>query len=440
MPYRIIGLFLVLGSMSLVVHTRLLNEADYISPTLVLGFLLISAYCVGYILSHWGLPKITGNLLAGLAFGPYFLKYFTQQTVVDLNFLNSLALAFIAFCAGGEFKIDKIRLQLKSILLLISGVTTIVFLGVSLIVLSISEMIPFMANYDISIRIAISALFGVIAVARSPSSTIAIISETKAKGDYTSMVLSVTIVTDVVIIILFGIVISFCQVLITGGGNIDLTFFLDLITEIGIALVIGFLLGKSIVFLIQKVKMEFPVVITAVGFLVIKFSHLLGNYLHEVYNIGIHLEPLLICMAAGFTIQNFSKYGKEFLSKMDRVSLPIYVAFFAITGASINIDILKSGWVLGLVIVLSRTIMIFIGSYVSGRVSGDPPRIYRYTWLGFITQAGVSLGLLTEIVRRFPEIGIPIQSILIAAITLNQIIGPIAFKFALNRVGETNVR
>lgn len=438
MAYRLIGLFLVLGCMSLVVHTRLFNEAEYVSPTLVLGFLLIAAYCVGYLLSQWGLPKITGNLLAGLVLGPYFLKYFNQQTVVDLNFLNSLALAFIAFCAGGEFKLDKIRLQLKSILVLISGVTTVVFLGVGLTVLAISEMIPFMADYDISIRIAISALFSVIAVARSPSSTIAIISETKAKGDYTSMVLSVTIVTDVVIIILFGVVISYCQVLITGAGKIDPAFFLDLLAEIAVALIIGFLLGKSIVFLIQKVKMEFPVVITGVGFIVIKFSHLLGDYLHEVHNIGVQLEPLLICMAAGFTIQNFSKYGKEFLSKMDGVSLPIYVTFFAITGASINIDILKSGWFLGLIIVTSRTIMIFIGSYISGRISGDSPRIYKYTWMGFITQAGVSLGLLTEIVRRFPEIGIPIQSILIAAITLNQIIGPIVFKFALNKVGETN--
>ncbi|MBT7889536.1 MAG: hypothetical protein HN580_10980, partial [Deltaproteobacteria bacterium] len=78
------------------------------------------------------------------------------------------------------------------------------------------------------------------------------------------------------------------------------------------------------------------------------------------------------------------------------------------------------------------------GSYASGRLSGDRPLNYQNTWLAFITQAGVSLGLLTEVVRRFPEIGIPIQTILIAAITLNQLIGPIAFKFALNKVGETN--
>lgn len=438
MSHRLVSLFFVLGSMSLIVHTGLFNEGKIVSSTLVLGFLLIAAYCIGYVLSQWGLPRITGNLLAGLFLGPYFLEYFDNSAVTDLSFLNSLALAFIAFCAGGEFKIESIRHHLKSIIFLISGVTIVVFFGVSLTVLMMSDMIPFMADYDFLTRIAISSLFGVIAVARSPSSAIAIISETKAKGDYTNIVLSVTIVMDVVIIVLFGIIISFCQVLISGAGNIDPTFFLDLLAEIAIALFLGFLLGKSIVFLIQNVKMEFPVVIIAVGFIVIKFSHLLGDYLHEVHDISIHLEPLLMCMSAGFTIQNFSKYGKIFLSKMDGVSLPIYVAFFAITGASINIDILKSGWVLGLVIVFSRTIMIFIGSNISGRLSGDSSRIYKNTWMGFITQAGVSLGLLTEIVRRFPEIGIPIQSILIAAITLNQIAGPVAFKFALHKVREAN--
>ena len=124
--------------------------------------------------------------------------------------------------------------------------------------------------------------------------------------------------------------------------------------------------------------------------------------------------------------------------RMDRVSAPIYIAFFALTGASINLDILKSGWFLGALIVVVRMMMLAVGSYASGRLSGDSPTVYRNTWLGFITQAGVSLGLLSEVVRRFPEVGIPIQTILISAITLNQLIGPIAFKYALEKTGEAN--
>jgi len=178
-------------------------------------------------------------------------------------------------------------------------------------------------------------------------------------------------------------------------------------------------------------------VIAAMGFIVIKFCHFMGEYFNDAHDISINIEPLLICMFAGFTIQNYSKHGSTFLNRMDRVSLPIYVAFFAIAGASINISVLKSSWLLGLVIVVVRTLMILAGSRISGKISGDKTGICNNAWLGFITQAGVSLGLLSEVVRRFPEIGGDIQSILIAAITANQIVGPMAFKYALNRAGET---
>jgi Kef-type K+ transport system membrane component KefB len=422
--------------MALIVFADPFGIPATISPTLILGFMLLAAYCIGFLLEGIGLPRITGYIFAGLFLGPYFLKFYSKAAVEDLNFLNSLALAFIAFCAGGELKLVNLRKKLKCILFQIFGVTIIVFTGVTLFVFFLSGYISFMQSYDTVARLAISAIFGVIAVARSPSSTIAIISETKAKGVYTDIVLSSTIATDVVIVVFFAFIMSACEILTAAGSSISPGFLLSIILEISIAFVLGFLLGKTMIFLIEKIKIEFPVVITAVGFFVIKFSHLLGDYLQENLEIHINLEPLLICMAAGFTVQNFSKHGHTFLQRMENVSYPVYIAFFTITGASIDVGVLKNAWFLGLVIVVSRISMIFIGSYLSGRLSGDKPLIYKNAWLGFITQAGVSLGLLAEVVRRFPEIGIPIRTILITAITLNQVIGPIAFKLALYKVGD----
>ncbi len=144
------------------------------------------------------------------------------------------------------------------------------------------------------------------------------------------------------VIVLFGITVSFCQVIISPEGILDWVFFLFLLFEIVLAVVLGYLLGKGIIYLIERVKVEFAVIVIAMGFMVVKFSHLLGDYLHETRDIALHLEPLLICMAAGYTVQNYSKFGKEFLLKLDRVSLPIYILFFAITGASIDLGILKS--------------------------------------------------------------------------------------------------
>jgi len=437
---RLMSLLLILGCMAIIIYGKPFELPETVSPTLILGFMLLAAYCVGSILERFGLPRITGYICAGLFLGPYFLKFYSKNAIAELSFLNSLALAFIAFCAGGELKLTNIKKKLRSIIYLISGVTSVVFVGVTLVVFLISGFIPFMSGYGLTLRFAISAIFGIIAVARSPSSAIAIISETKAEGEYTDTVLSVTIAMDVVIIILFSIIISICEVMITEQASIPPLFFIELLLEITIAFVLGFLIGKLIVFLIEKVHVEFPVVIVAMGFLVIRFSHLLGEYLHSTHKISLSLEPLLICMAAGFTVQNFSKHGKTFLERMDNVSFPIYIAFFAIVGASIDIELLKKGWILGMVIVVSRTVMIYIGSYFSGKLARDKPKIYKNTWLGFITQAGVSLGLLMEVVRRFPEIGMPIQTILIAAITINQIIGPMAFKYGLNKVGESNLK
>lgn len=440
MARRFVSLLLILGSMALVVYADPFGLPEKLSPTLVLGFMLLAAYSIGFILEQKGFPRITGYILAGLLLGPHFLKFFSKGAVADLEFLNGLALAFIAFCAGGELKLANIRNKLKSIIFLISGVTSVVFAGVTLVVFAISEFIPFMSGYNVVMKLAISAIFGVIAVARSPSSTIAVISETDAEGEYTDTVLSVTIATDVIIIIFFAVVISACEVLISGSGGVSAVFLLKLLAEIGIAFLLGFLLGKLIIFLIEKVKIEFPVVITAVGFLVVKFSHLLGDYLLKDHEINLHLEPLLICMAAGFAVQNFSKHGSEFLERMDSISFPIYIGFFAITGANIDVTVLKTAWLLGLIVVLARIIMIYIGSYISGKLSRDPPKIYKNTWLAFITQAGVSLGLLAEVVRRLPDVGTPIQTILVAAITLNQVIGPIAFKYALFKVGEAKLK
>ena len=127
MRCRIISFVMVVATMSLVVDFGLFSIPGEVSPSLVLGFLLLSAYCMGFVLARLGLPQITGYIFAGLLFGPFFLDYCNRSAINDLSFLNSLALAFIAFCAGGELKLASLRSNLKIILCLIGGVTSDVF-------------------------------------------------------------------------------------------------------------------------------------------------------------------------------------------------------------------------------------------------------------------------------------------------------------------------
>ncbi len=439
MLYLFLSFLVLLGSMFFLVYTDFVATRPEFSSSLVLGFILLASFCVGKFVEKIHLPKMIGYILSGLFFGPYFLKFVDSNTLTDLSFVNSLAITFIAFCAGGELRASHFLDQLKSILYLAFTQSIVVFIGISFVVFFLTGYIPVFSGAELNIRIAISIIFGVISVACSPSSAIAIISETKAKGTYTDIVLSVTIVKDVAIIILFGIAISFSQYLINTEGTLSGVFFLFLLLELFIAVILGYFLGICIIFLIEHLHLEFPIIVIAAGFLVIKISHMLGDYLHEAQNIAINLEPILICMVAGCTVQNFSKHGQTFLLKMDRISLPVYIAFFTLIGASIDIDVLIKTWTIGLIIVVARMMMLHIASYLSGKLAGEDPRMYNNYWLGFITQAGVSLGLLSEVARRFPEIGVPVQSILIAVITMNQMIGTIAFKYVLNKLGETKL-
>lgn len=433
----IIFLILVLGMAFILRIDNVKTTNGEITPILIIGFMLLASYIIGDFFEKLKMPKITGYIIAGLVFGPFVLKFYTVSMVNDLSFLNSLALSFIAFNAGAELRKNDLLKNIKVITFLTLGVTFFVFVGVTLSIYFISDFIPFMAGLSFTAKIGIASIFGVISVARSPSSTIAIISETEAKGNYTNSILSSTIVTDVLIIILFAITVSVGEILIKSSKSFDIGFIFYLVLEIILAFVVGFILGYFILFLMNRVKVEFSILIIALGFFVIKFSHFLGDYIVETYEISLHLEPLLICMAAGFTVQNFSEYGELFLKRIEKVSLPIFLTFFSITGASINLDTLALGWFVGVITFFSRIFTIFLGSFFSGKIAKAEKCITNWGWLGFITQAGVSLGLLSEVLRRFPEIGPNIQTILIATITINQIIGPIGLKFGLTIAKET---
>ena len=124
------------------------------------------------------------------------------------------------------------------------------------------------------------------------------------------------------------------------------------------------------------------------------------------------------------------------MEQIDRSSLPIYVIFFSLTGAALNIGALKETWLIAVLVVAVRFILISLGAYLGTSSSGDPPRFRQMAGLSFITQAGVSLGLAGIIMRRFPDWGAALATTIVAIIALNQIIGPIALKFALNAVGE----
>jgi len=407
------------------------------ASTMMFGFLLLSAYLVGNIFPQFKLPKLTGYIITGIIFGPYLLKFLDVETVKELKFIDELALAFICLTAGGELRLAELKEHRRSIIFVICGLMTFVFTGVTLFIFIGHSFIPFIEGMPIAQTLAIGAIFGVIAVARAPAAAIAIIKECKAKGPFTEMVLGVTVAIDTLVIVLFAVTISFCEAIIL-GTPVNILFLLTITGEIIVSIILGVLIGWGVSFYINHVKVDLMILILGMALLVTNLSHGLSSYIQETYNFSVHLEPLLICITVGFFVQNFSPRGEHFLEAMSDISLSIFIIFFVIAGANIDLNALKSTWLMAIILMLVRGVMVFFGSYLGGRFSGNPAKFNKLSWMGFLTQAGVSLGLASEVVRRFPDWGPQLATMVIAVIGLNEMVGPIAFKYSLTQVGETN--
>jgi Kef-type K+ transport system membrane component KefB len=404
--------------------------------TMTFGFLLLAAYLLGDVLSYFGVPRITGYILAGILFGPYALGLVSAASVRDLKLIDGLALTFIALAAGGELRLTELRERRTSIVLIVVFLTLTVFLGVAGFTVAARSLLPFLDGRSMIQVVAVGALLGVFAAARSPASAIAIIHECRARGPFTEMVLGATVVIDVLVIFLFAVVVSVCQALVVPSAEMELRFVYSIGIELLGSVLVGILLGSAISLYIRYVKAELLVFILALAFLVTFFSRQFALLLDDFYSVSFHLEPMLICVTAGFWVQNFSRAGGLFMEQIDRSSLPIYVIFFALTGAALSIDALAETWLIAVLLVSVRFVMIWLGAYVGTSLSGDPPRYRKMAGLSFVTQAGVSLGLAGIVMSRFPDWGAALATTIIAVIALNQIIGPIAFKYALGAVGE----
>jgi Kef-type K+ transport system membrane component KefB len=351
--------------------------------------------------------------------------------------LDDLALAFIALSAGGELRLKSLAPRFRGICLGVGFQVAGIFVGVSAAVALGRCWIGFLDGLSMAAGLSAAALIGILCVARSPSTAIAVISESRAKGPFTDMALGVTVILDVLIIALFAAAVSAAQALGHAGDAAAGPFFLVTIgAELVSSVAAGVLLGWAVAAYIRRVGVEIPVFILAVAFLATFLSDHLAGFLDRFYAVRFHVEPMLICMTAGFFIRNFTPEGERFIERLDRLSLPVYVLFFSLIGASLNFSLLRQTWLLAVALAVIRAAFIWISAWASGRLSRDPPVFYRMLGFSYIAQAGVSLGLAGILAGSFPDWGPSAAVTIVAMISINQLIGPVTFKYALERVGE----
>ena len=206
------------------------------------GFMILAAYLLAGVLARIKLPRITGYILAGMLFGPSVLGFLSPEVLGELKLVDDLALTFIAFAAGGELRMAMLKRRFRSIVLTLACLVVVVLGGVTTSILLLRSLFPFTIGMPFVQALGVAAICGAIAVARSPSSAIAIISETKARGPFTEMVLGVTVAADVLTIFIFAVILSFSELAISQQA-IDLSFLLGMVGEVAASLICGVVLG-----------------------------------------------------------------------------------------------------------------------------------------------------------------------------------------------------
>lgn len=373
----------------------MLSSATAGVPTLMLfGFLILAAYSVGELVTVVGLPKIVGYMLAGVLFGPPALGYVSRPALDELTPVSNLAIALIAFLAGAELQIGEIRERGAAILKLMSAELLLSFIGVAVTVAVLRSQLPVLATAPPAEVIAFSLLVAAVAVVHSPAATIALLTETRANGPVARYTLGVVLVMDIAVVLIFSGVLAAARALVPpsgGGGGVQVG---TVLWEIGGAVLVGAVLGAFVAMYLRFISRELFIFAILVA--------LLGAEIARV----THVETLLTLLVAGFVAENAGGgRGEEFRHAMERAAAPIFVVFFALSGARLDPAAVLPLWTIVVPVVGVRMLSIWGGIQLGGRWAKLDPVVTDNAWFGLVSQAGVAFGLAAVVAEVYPSRG-----------------------------------
>jgi Kef-type K+ transport system membrane component KefB len=390
------------------------------------GFLLVAGTLLSEICAPLGLPHLTGYLVAGIASGPHVLGLVDEHTVHRLSPVNTLALSLIALAGGAELDFASVRRGSRTLAWAMLVQTPAVLVAAACAFIALHPFIPFARALPPGALVGVALLWGSLAVSRSPSATLGILSQTRATGRLAMFTLAFVMASDVLVVVLLAMVLGAVRSLIDPGATLSLGSILTLGHDLSGSVSIGTTLGLVIAAYLRLVNRQMLVVLLVLGFGV---STVL-EYLR--------FDPLLTFMVAGFIVRNMSNQGGKFVQCIEQTGTVVYVVFFAIAGADLDVPLLRTLWPVALMLAITRAVVTWGASRVSARFVGDPAVLRAWGWSGLVSQAGLTLGLSLLVGREFPAIGAPFRSLVIATVAINEMVGPVLFKLGLDRAGETS--
>lgn len=385
-----------------------------------LGIMILAGMFMGRMMKHIKLPNVTGYLLAGLLLGPYFLpalgcpfSILSENFVSGIGIVSEVALGFIAFSIGNEFRISYFR-KIGAAPLIIASMESLFA-----VVVVVAGLL--LTRHDA----AFSLVLGSIAAATAPAATIMVINQYKAKGPVTSTLLSVVAIDDATALILFSASVAAASAM-TGRASNPVLQILIPAGQILLALAAGGLLGVLLLIPMRYFHKKSNRLALICGFLFV------GIGIADLFG----LSSLMLCMALGTAVANLSPEAGSILSLAESITPPVYILFFVASGAGLQISVLKTAGMIGAVYIIGRIVGKLLGAWLGARMAHTPAPVGKYLGPCLLPQAGVAIGLTLLAGRVVPEYAPTIRAVVLAGTLVYEMAGPGITKLSLTKAGE----
>lgn len=405
---------------------------------LALSIALLSGLMLSRLAKLINLPAVTAYLVAGILIGPFCLGqlgvkglgFISLEDVESYSLICDVALGFIAFSIGNEFRLSQLKKIGKqaTVIGILQAVITTIVVDAALIALhfAIPHVLPLPA----------AIVLGAIAAATAPAATLMVVKQYKAKGPVTDTLLPVVAIDDAVGLVLFAISFGIAKAL--GAGAVDIVaIIVEPLLEVILSLALG--AGMGFVFTFcekffhsrsKRIAMSVTFVFLTIALSMIKF---------EIAGVHVAFSSLLVCMMLGTIFCNICDFSEDLMERIDRWTAPLFVLFFVLSGAELDLSLFGNGMIVlvGIVYILSRCAGKYSGAYASSKMLGCDENITKYLGITLFPQAGVALGMAMKS-AELGEVGMLISSITLFAVLIYEIFGPMLTKIALTKAGDIN--
>ena len=403
---------------------------------LTLSIALLSGLLLSRVAKKVGLPAVTAYLVAGVIIGPYLLGHFGigfdhgDNSPEKYKILCDLALGFIAFAIGNEFRLEQLKKVGRQATIVGIGQAIVTTIVVDAGLIGLSFILP-----EGCLPLPAAIILGAVATATAPAATLMVVRQYKAKGPVTDILLPVVALDDAVGLVVFAISFGVAGAINTGAVD-PISMIVNPLIEVVLSLILGVVMGLLFTLTERFFFSRSKRMAVSVTFVMLTVA--ISSLKFEVGHFHIAFSSLLSCMMLGTIFCNICDFSEELMERADRWTAPLLILFFVISGAELNLGVFTN-WifvVIGIAYIAFRCIGKYFGALWSAKISGCDENIVKYLGITLFPQAGVALGMAAQALTFGGEIGVLAQSITLFAVLIYELVGPALTKIALTKAGD----